>query len=139
MRDINLTKRTDTGNVSFRLNGDVLQGIEILLQKVTIALLSETKNEDYIKIYGANFRDLAKYNLGSDDLHDIRMSIHSSLTSLEKQLKLNDSYNGSSASERLGNLTLSNLVLKDATTLEISILVTNELGKSETLTLPVRK
>ena len=68
MIDIDLTYRDKYGKITYGFKKNSTNtGIEILLQKVTTLLLSETKTTYFGTIVGGNISKVGMYNFNSDD------------------------------------------------------------------------
>ena len=78
MIDIDLTSRDLLGNVSFSLKGKSNSGIECLIQKVVVLLLSNSATNYFSTIIGGNLEAMGKITISSID-DDFRMMISTSL------------------------------------------------------------
>lgn len=139
MRDFNLTLRDKFGNLSFSITSDVLTGMELLLQKVTIALLSDSFTSAYQSFVGGNLKQAGIININPNDLNDLKSLLSTNIASIESSFKKIDIQRTAPLTEKLSSLSLLDVSV-DPSSLDInvSLYVKNLAGQSTSLDIPVR-
>lgn len=140
MIDVNLTRRDLYGNVTFGLPMNTsLTGIDMLIQKVTMVILSNSKTTYFGEVLGCNLNLATLYNFDSSNVSDYKIEIGSNLVSIKKQIQADDLMNNIPFENRLKNLELKDIVYdKKLSSISLSLLVSSN-SASKTINLPILK
>ncbi len=138
MRDISLTFRDKNGKATFGFTGDEISGCELLLQKLTISLLSDNLNSKVKTSFGGELNSTGKMSINENDLNEFKLFINTNLSNIEKEFKKTYDAN-SSLEERLDTISLLNASYdKKTRNVDTSFLVKTQNGSVSILSLPVR-
>lgn len=137
MIDINLTSRDLFGNVSFEIKNKSNSGIECLIQKVVVSLLSNSATNYFTSIVGGNLEALGKITISSID-DDFRMMIATSLLELKKKIQNSEITENIPTNYRLKNLEIKEILYDKLTgTVLLSILLSTN-SETRIVKLPVK-
>lgn len=137
-RDIDLTKRDLYGKVSFAIKSSEASGIERLIQKITIALLSESKQTYFGYIVGSEIGSAGNYLFNSKGDSDFRINIIDNLSVIQKKIIDDDANDGVPFSERLKKISLVDVLFDSfSKNVVLSISVESNSGV-KTVKLPVK-
>lgn len=137
MIDIDLTSRDLLGNVSFNLKGKSNSGIECLIQKVVVLLLSNSATNYFTKIIGGNLEAMGKITISSID-DDFRMMISTSLLGLKQKIQKSEIAENIPTIYRLKNLEIKDILYDKITgTVVLSILLSTN-SETKIIKLPVK-
>lgn len=137
MIDINLTSRDLFGNVSFTIKNKSNSGIECLIQKVAILLLSNSATNYFTSIIGGNLEALGKITISTID-DDFRMMIATSLLGLKQKIQKSEIAENIPIEYRLKNLEIKDILYDKITgTVVLSILLSTN-SVTRIVKLPVK-
>lgn len=139
MIDFNLTLRDSLGNLTFGITSDSVSGMELLLQKITIALLSDSQNNPYQSFTGGNLKQVGILTIDPTNINDLKSLLSTNISAIESNFKKIDLSRTAPLNEKLDTLSLLDVIV-DANTLNVSIslYVKNLAGQSTSLDIPVR-
>jgi hypothetical protein len=138
MRDLDFTKRDMYGQVSFAIKSSTNTGIERLLQKVTIMLLSESNTTYFNEVVGSEASSVGKYLFGNNGTSDFRIVIADNIAVIRRKIMDSDASEGVPFEERLKNLMLQDVLFDNVTkNVVLSILVESN-SVTKTVKLPVK-
>ena len=138
MRDLDITNRNMYGNVTFGLKSASVSGLERLIQKVTILVLSEPKQTYFGDIVGGDTKSAAQYVFSSGGNSDFKIVFSDRLTQIQNKLESDDIAENAAHDERLKSLVLNDILFDKMTGhVVLSITVTSN-SASKTLKLPVK-
>lgn len=130
MIDIDLTYRDKYGKITYGFKKNSTNtGIEILLQKVTTLLLSETKTTYFGTIVGGNISKVGMYNFNSDDF---KVNLTDAILNIKKKIQQDEVNNNINHNDRLKSLSVKE-VLYDKKTMNVVISLSLSTNSSSTL------
>ena len=132
MKDINITFRDKTGycEFGFQKTPKTVEGIEKLVQKVAKALLTTMGSDIFVPELGGN---VASYLT----TEQAKQSLIVDIDRMVQQMKARQAKMGLPANERLASVSLLDVKI-DKDSLDITVLVTSDLGESEIASFPIR-
>lgn len=139
MIDIDLTFRNLYGNVSFGIKSKSVTGIELLIQKVTILLLSENSTNYFNTITGGELLSSGKYSL-TDAVYDtFKLTLLNNLNNIVKQIKLDEANNNMPLKDRIKSLSINSISFDKLTTNLVVKFLLSTNSTSMSFTLPVKQ
>lgn len=139
MIDIDLTFRNLYGNVSFGIKSKSVTGIELLIQKVTILLLSENSTNYFNTIVGGELLSSGKYSL-TDAVYDtFKLTLLNNLNNIIKQIKLDEANNNMPLKDRIKSLSINSISFDKLTTNLVVKFLLSTNSTSMSFTLPVKQ
>ena len=139
MIDIDLTFRHLYGNVSFGIKSKSVTGIELLIQKVTILLLSENSTNYFNTITGGELLSSGKYSL-TDAVYDtFKLTLLNNLNNIVKQIKLDEANNNMPLKDRIKSLSINSISFDKLTTNLVVKFLLSTNSTSMSFTLPVKQ
>lgn len=139
MIDIDLTFRNLYGNVSFGIKSKSVTGIELLIQKVTILLLSENSTNYFNTIAGGELLSSGKYSL-TDAVYDtFKLTLLNNLNNIVKQIKLDEANNNMPLKDRIKSLSINSISFDKLTTNLVVKFLLSTNSTSMSFTFPVKQ
>lgn len=138
MIDIDLSFRNMYGNVTFGIKSKSVTGIELLVQKITILLLSENSSTYFNNIVGGDLLSAGKYSFSENSYDNFKLTILDNLNNIVKKIRQEEVDNNIDKSDRIKNLSLKDILYDKVTTkLSISLLLSTN-SDSTSFSLPVK-
>lgn len=139
MRDLDLTFRDAYGIVTFGLKPNSQNtGIEVIIQKVAISILSFNKITYFGNIYGSDALNAGKYNFSDNGSDDFSVTIASDISNIKKQIQTDDVKYNIPTSDRLKDLQIQDLIFdKKTTNVYLSLLISTN-STTQIVKLPVK-
>jgi len=138
MRDLDVTTRDMYGSVVFGMKSVAVSGLERLIQKVTILVLSESKSTFFGNIVGGNIKTASHYTFSSNGNSDFKVVFADHLSQIQQKIASDDISENTPLTERLKSLVLKD-VLFDKMTGHVVLSITVESNSaSKTIKLPVK-
>lgn len=130
MIDIDLTYRDKNGKMTYGFKKNSSNsGIEIVLQKITVLLLSETKTTYFGTIVGGNISKVGMYNFNSDDF---KVNLTDAILNIRKKIQQDEVDNNIDYNDRLKSITIKD-ILYDKKTMKVVISLSMSTNSSSTL------
>lgn len=137
MRDIDLTSRDLFGRVTFGVKNSTVTGLELLIQKVTMMLLSDSKTTFFNKVVGGSLNAAGKFNYDTSN-KDFKIFILDGIGSIKNKIAVDESLMNVPFLDRLQSIEIKD-VLFDKETLQVSLsLLIASNSTSRTIILPVK-
>ena len=139
MIDLDISNRDLFGNVTFLMKSGSVTGIEKLIQKVVILVLSNIQTTFFNSIPGSDAMNASKYNFNADGSSDFKLAIADNLINIIKFIKADEVTYNIPVVERLQDIQIKDVVF-DNSSLSVFlslIIVTN--SATVIIQLPVKK
>lgn len=140
MRDINLVSRDLFGNVSFGLKSISIQNnnFDVLLQKIQILILSESKQTYFSRINGGDITTVGKFNFDSTGSGDFKAIFSSNLLAIKQKIKEDEILNNIPFDDRIKNLELKDILFDKVTGSVILSLSVSTNTSNQIFKLPIK-
>lgn len=137
MRDLDITNRDLFGRVTFGIKSSEVSSLELLIQKITVMLLSDTKETYFGIVIGGNIISASKFNFDSSN-SDFRIFVTDTVNTIKKKINEDETLQNVPYSDRLKSIDIKD-VLFDKKTLQVSLsLNIATYSNSKTIILPVK-
>lgn len=137
MRDLDISNRDLFGRVTFGIKSSAVTSIELLIQKITILLLSDSKETYFGSVIGGDISYASRFNY--DNINsDFKIFITNSIDAIKKKINEDETLQNVPYSDRLKSIVVKD-ILFDKTTLQVSLSLTiTSYSTSKTIILPAK-
>lgn len=137
MRDLDLTSRDLFGRVTFGIKNSSVSSLELLIQKITMMLLSDSKVTFFGNIIGGSLTSASKFNYDTSN-NDFRIFVADSINTIKKKITDDETLMNVPYSDRLKSIEIKD-VLFDKKTLQVSLsLIVTSNSISKIIILPIK-
>lgn len=139
MRDLDITYRDLYGRISFgfKKTGET-SGIETLIQKFTVALLSSSLKTYFHEFFGGEVLSAGKFNFGESGSDDFKMVIASNITAIISQIKQGEIDQNIPFEDRIKSAYIKDIVFDKKTTYVSITIQLSTNSQTKLLVLPVK-
>ena len=138
-RSLDITNRDLYGNVTFKMKSGYVTGIENVIQKVTCAVLSQTKTTFFNAIPGSDALDAGKYNFNTDGTTDFKLTIANNLISIMKSIQDDETTYNIPFADRLKNIQIKDVVFDNVSLSVFLSLIVSTNSATAIIQLPVKQ
>lgn len=139
MRDLAIHTRSMNGAMKFGIQSAYVYGFDILIQKIAIFLLSESRDTFFGGIVGSEVLGVGKYNFSDTGSSEFKIQLISDLNNLTKMIKASDIENNIPAEDRLKSIDLIDLIYDKMNAHVYVSLRVNTYSNNRDIKLPVGK